>query len=213
MKFDDFKREDHIFSNETFIELVKDAVRFLHGTPAQPVPPVEKFSGSGVYVLYYMGDFPPYSPIAELNRLAYQMPIYVGKAVPSGWRQGRLSNVDSRNFSLYSRLREHSRNLKDAENLELLDFACRFMIFEGGTVSMVSTVESFLIREFNPLWNAMVDGFGNHDPGKGRYEQEVSAWDILHAGRAFARKLQPGKLTEKEIADRIIAHLSDGKEN
>jgi hypothetical protein len=26
-----------------------------------------------------------------------------------------------------------------------------------------------LIKMFNPLWNKVLDGFGNHDPEKGHY--------------------------------------------
>jgi hypothetical protein len=31
--------------------------------------------------------------------------------------------------------------------------------------------------------DAAVDGFGNHDPGKGRYKQARSDWDVIHPGR------------------------------
>ena len=210
MRFEEFIRENHIFSNEAFLEIIKDAVRFLHGTPVQPVPPSKKFEGSGIYVLYYTGQFEPYRRLSELNRLAYQIPIYVGKAVPPGWRQGRTHRAGKSNFSLHSRLRQHSKNLADAVNLSSEDFASRFMIFEGGTASMISTVESFLVAELNPLWNSTVDGFGNHDPGKGRYEQEMSSWDLLHPGREFAKKLQSTSVTVEELTNRISRHLGDG---
>jgi len=41
----------------------------------------------------------------------------------------------------------------------------------------------------NPLWNTVIDGFGNHDPGAGRYNQAKSAWDVLHPGRPWAERL------------------------
>jgi hypothetical protein len=44
------------------------------------------FLGSGVYALYYTGPSLLYAPLADANRLAYDVPIYVGKAVPKGWR-------------------------------------------------------------------------------------------------------------------------------
>ncbi|WP_129631450.1 DNA (cytosine-5-)-methyltransferase [Candidatus Oscillochloris fontis] len=82
-----FERNKHIYHNEAFAELIKDAVRFFNGTPVHCLPPPERFSGTGVYALYYTGSNPIYKRYAELNRLSYDFPIYVGKAVPTGWRQ------------------------------------------------------------------------------------------------------------------------------
>jgi hypothetical protein len=60
----------------------------------------------------------------------------------------------------------------------------------GDTESdLVVPVEAALIRKHHPLWNAVVDGFGNHDPGAGRYNQARSEWDVLHPGRAWAERL------------------------
>ena len=53
---------------------------------------------------------------------------------------------------------------------------------------MISTVEARLINLHKPLWNSCIDGFGNHDPGKGRYQQAKSDWDVIHPGRYFASK-------------------------
>ena len=62
--------------------------------------------------------------------------------------------------------------------------------------------ESLLIERTKPLWNIVIDGFGNHDPGSGRYNQQMSAWDTIHPGRNWARKLQKGK-TKEEIVGLI----------
>jgi hypothetical protein len=49
-------------------------------------------------------------PYSELNRLSYNHPIYVGKAVPSGWRQARTSDTGSLlSRELQRRLREHTK--------------------------------------------------------------------------------------------------------
>ena len=32
--------------------------------PISPLPPGEKFVGTGIYAIYYVGDFPPYAPVA-----------------------------------------------------------------------------------------------------------------------------------------------------
>lgn len=92
MKVQTFDRNEHIYKNDAFAELVKDAVRFFNGTPVHHLPPPELFLGTGVYALYYIGSHPLYQRYAELNRLAYNYPIYIGKAVPKGWRQARSSD-------------------------------------------------------------------------------------------------------------------------
>ena len=46
-----------------------------------------------------------------------------------------------------------------------------------------------MIARFGPVWNSIVDGFGNHDPGAGRRAGMVSRWDVLHPGRAWASSL------------------------
>jgi hypothetical protein len=66
--------------------------------------------------------------------------------------------------------------------------------------------ESLLIEKTKPLWNVVVDGFGNHDPGSGRHNQQVSSWDTIHPGRQWVKKLQPGKPKE-EIAKLITGFL------
>jgi len=74
-------------------------------------------------------------------------------------------------------------------HLQVSDFRCRFMILSGIEADLIVPVEAELIRRYRPLWNTVVDGFGNHDPGKGRYNQARSEWDVLHPGRPWARKL------------------------
>jgi hypothetical protein len=54
---------------------------------------------------------------------------------------------------------------------------------------LVVPVEAELIRRHRPLWNSIIDGFGNHDPGRGRYNQARSEWDVLHPGRPWVKRL------------------------
>ncbi len=208
MKPQAFDRSEHVYRNDAFAELVKDAVRFFNGTPVHTLPPPEPFSGTGVYALYYTGGNPLYKRYAELNRLSYGYPIYVGKAVPKGWRQARSSdNAGNQSRELIGRLREHARSITLGADLSLADFMCRFVIFEEEGSDMISTVEAVLIKLNKPLWNTAVDGFGNHDPGSGRYEQAKSDWDVIHAGRAWANKCN-GKHAEKDaIISKIHLHL------
>jgi hypothetical protein len=208
MKPQAFDRSEHVYRNDAFAELVKDAVRFFNGTPVHTLPPPESFLGTGVYALYYTGSNPLYKRYAELNRLSYSHPIYVGKAVPKGWRQGRLSdNALNQSHELIGRLREHGRSITRGAELSLEDFMCRFVIFEEEGSDMISTIEAALIKLNKPLWNTAVDGFGNHDPGSGRYEQAKSDWDIIHEGRAWENKCK-GKHAEKNtIIYNIRLHL------
>jgi hypothetical protein len=208
MKTQTFDRSEHVYKNYAFAELVKDAVRFFNGTPVHTLPPPESFLGTGVYALYYTGRNPLYKRYAELNRLAYSYPIYVGKAVPKGWRQARASDsASSQSRELIGRLREHGRNIELGAELSLDDFMCRFVIFEEEGSDMISTIEAALIKLNRPLWNTAVDGFGNHDPGKGRYEQAKSDWDVIHEGRAWAKKCN-GKSREKiNVVAKIRHHL------
>ena len=62
-----FDKTKHLYHNDQFIELVKDAVRFFNGTPVHPLPPPERFLGTGVYALYYVGNNPFYKQYNELN--------------------------------------------------------------------------------------------------------------------------------------------------
>jgi hypothetical protein len=183
-----FNRELHVFRSPAIIKVVGDAINFLLGSPVYELPPGVRFEGAGVYAIYYKGNFPHYERLAAANQAAYERPIYVGKAVSPGWRQARNTEISSN--SLLGRLMEHARNIKSVDSLKIEDFACRFMILEGQEGNLISTAESELIRKFIPLWNSVIDGFGNHDPGSGRYNQSPSEWDILHPGRTWAKRLK-----------------------
>ena len=129
-----FDRQKHVYKNDAFVELVKDAIRFFNGTPVHPLPLAEKFHGTGVYALYCTGKDKLYRKYGELNRLAYDFPIYVGKAVPSGWRQSRTVHpVEKQSPELWTRINQHGNNIDKATNLSLGVFTCRFMIFEDAS--------------------------------------------------------------------------------
>ena len=199
------KLEEHIFQSESFVELIGEAVDFMVNTPMESLPPEEKFAGGGVYALYYRGDFSMYQKIYREN---LELPIYVGKAVLPGWRQGRGTTKED-DPALYRRLNEHSRSIIVANNLELDDFSCRFVVLKSQEADLISTVEAGMTRKFNPLWNSHIDGFGNHDPGKGRYEQAKSEWDVLHPGRTWADRLKGASPDSSKIKDKIgIYHVN-----
>ncbi|MBL4702299.1 MAG: Eco29kI family restriction endonuclease [Phycisphaeraceae bacterium] len=204
-----FDRQKHVYRNDAFAELVKNAVRFFNGTPVHPLASPEKFHGTGVYMIYYTGRSKIYSRYSELNRLSYDFPIYVGKAVASGWRQSRTSHtVKKQTTELWSRINQHRNSIDITKNLSSDSFSCRFMIFEDASSDMIGTVEAALIKWKTPLWNSFLDGFGNHDPGKGRYEQAKSDWDVVHSGRPWADKCKGKTPSQKELLVGIEKFLS-----
>lgn len=127
--------------------------------------------------------FELYERIAVRNKGDMRFPIYVGKAVPPGSRTGfEVSRNET--ADLFTRLRQHKRSIEQAEGLSVSEFRCHFMLFGDVEADLIAPVEAALIRKYRPLWNAAIlHGFGNHDPGKGRYNQRRSRWDILHPGR------------------------------
>lgn len=177
--------------------------------PVHYLPPDEPFIGAGIYALYYKGDFTLYADIAEQNRdEQYGWPIYVGKAVPAGARKGGYGLGADPGQALYKRLSEHAGSIDDTENLSLSDFRCRFLVVDDIWIPLA---ESLLVEMYSPLWNQKIDGFGNHDPGKGRYNQQRSAWDVIHPGRAWAYKLQPPSNDEHVIREGAIAYITRTK--
>jgi len=191
----------HTFQSAKFEEVVKEAIRFLENSPVAPLPPPYNVLGGGVYCLYYLGGFPPYAPLLKMNQRELRFPIYIGKAVPPGWRTARTRSTQHPN--LIGRLREHARSIDSAENLNLNSFRCRFMFLLDKEADLIVPVEAALIRLYRPLWNSVIDGFGNHDPGKGRYNQAPSEWDILHPGRAWVSRLTGPPPSIQEILRKV----------
>lgn len=177
----------------------------LLARPVVALPP-EPFLGAGVYAIYYAGSFAPYQQIAKSNRHGrYAAPIYVGKAVPSGARKGGYGLDSSPGDALSRRLREHAASIDQANNIELDDFRCRHLVVDDIWIPLG---ESLLIARFSPIWNTLVDGFGNHDPGGGRRNQAKSRWDVLHTGRAWADKLRENESSAEEIISLLQSTLA-----
>lgn len=172
-----------------YANLAKSVVDTLMEQAVGQLPPPEEFDGAGVYAIYYRGDFEGYT---RLTSLKDPPPIYVGKAVPTGARKGKKSSAADR--SLYLRLRQHGASIQHANNLDLQHFTCRYLVVVPVWITLA---ERFLVEHYQPLWNVVVDGFGNHDPGAGRKGMKRPLWDILHPGRPWAEKLTP-KLSFKQ---------------
>lgn len=178
--------------------------------PVGALPPPNPFIGAGIYALYYNGDFPLYQEIARENKdIMGTWPIYVGKAVPAGARKGGYGLGDEPGQALYKRLAEHAKSIEQVENLQLNEFRCRFLVVEDIWIPLA---ESLLIEMFSPLWNHQIDGFGNHDPGKGRYNQQRSPWDVIHPGRPWVGKLPTTSSNEENIRENAASYIASAKE-
>lgn len=165
--------------------------------------------GAGVYALYYTGRFRPYHWLSARNVGGkFQQPIYVGKAVPAGARKGLAQFDASRGKALRARLEEHAESIRQAhDTLAIEDFWFRSLVVDDIWIPLG---ESVLIQMFRPLWNHVIDGFGNHDPGAGRHQSKLSAWDTLHPGRAWAARLKGGpRLSPQQVLELIMAAERD----
>ncbi len=177
-------------------ELGRNAARNLMEYPAVNLPPEQSFNGGGVYTIYYQGGFEPYANMGERE------PIYVGKADLPGKRLGR-SAAQQATPTLYRRLKEHADSVRNARNLNAVDFCCRWLVLDPVWISLT---EQVLIAKYQPVWNGVVDGFGNHDPGSGRRNQRRSQWDTLHPGREWANNLKDNSSSAEQIKAAIASH-------
>nr|WP_152665884.1 Eco29kI family restriction endonuclease [Mycobacterium sp. UM_NZ2] len=174
----------------------------------EPVPldDVPAFRGAGVYAIYYSGEFGPYAQLTAVNKNPPGHPIYVGKAVPAGGRRGLEAVEHTNTTALVSRVRQHANSVRAVENLDIAFFTVRWLVVEDIWIPLG---ESAMIRRYRPVWNALLDGFGNHDPGRGRIHGVRSMWDTLHPGRPWATKYPERDDTATEISRDVAQYLAD----
>jgi hypothetical protein len=165
---------------------------------------LKEFPGAGIYALYYSGAFPPYARLVSENKSnRFRMPIYVGKA-ENKKRKGGSSGA-TKSLVLYRRLTEHGESIRQAKStLKTSDFHCRYLVVDDIWVPLG---ENLLITKFSPVWNTLIDGFGNHDPGSGRYEGMRPRWDVLHPGRPWAERCQPRRESAAQVANDVEEYL------
>ena len=176
----------------TYDNLMIGLIVHFEKQPIVRITTIERVDGPGIYALYYDGQHDVYKAISGNSK-----PIYVGKADPPGKRMGAAVDVSVR--ALQSRISQHARSLEAAEDLDIDDFQCRYLAVVPVWIGLA---ERFLIDNYKPVWNRCLEGFGNHDPGKGRRQGEISWWDALHPGREWARELRQVKT--KEAARKLV---------
>ncbi len=167
-----------------------------------PLSEVTQFEGNGVYALFYRGGFPAYRALT-LND-ASDVPIYVGKAAPSARKGEELTEAQLLGAyggtAPFTRMKNHRASIEAASNLKVEDFDVRLLVL---SYIWVPLAETSVISRCQPLWNTVVDGFGNHDPGKGRKNSVRPRWDTLHPGRAWAAKLVDRGESQEDIIQDI----------
>lgn len=165
----------------------------------KPLANVERFYGSGVYAIYYAGDFPAYAAISKREH-----PIYVGKADPA---DPASKTAMEQGDKLSGRLNEHRKNIaKATTTLRLEDFEYRALVVQTG---WQNSAETYLIDLFKPIWNSQMDicyGFGKHGDDPGTRANLRSPWDTLHHGRDWAHR--DPKMKDARAAERIIEDIA-----
>ncbi len=166
----------------------------------EPLAEIGKFYGSGVYAIYYRGDFEPYGPLKNS-----ETPIYVGQAAPA------LANAHTARDQgprLAARLNEHRKNIAKAQTtLRLEDFEARFLVVQSG---WETAAEDFLIHLFRPVWNSETNilyGLGKHGDDATTRANKRSPWDTLHPGRVWAAKSIEDARTPDVIIGDLEAHF------
>jgi hypothetical protein len=187
------------------INLGKSVAEALLESTPDSLGEIEQFDGAGIYAIYYNGDFAPYAEMTERNAETCNWPIYIGKAVPSGGRKGASVFSTTTGRHLWNRLREHAESVRAANNLDIDDFQCRYLCVDDIWIPLGETL---LIARFKPVWNLALDGFGNHDPGAGRYGGQRPVWDVLHPGRAWAERCAERIEKPAGLANRVKEFLA-----
>lgn len=171
----------------------------LLASAAIPLAELKPFYGSGVYAIFYDGDYDAYRPL-----VGHRTPIYVGKSSPD---DPNATDPKAQGIKLFGRLSEHAKNIGLAENLNLRHFSCRYLVVAG---RWATAVEDLLIGRFRPIWNnetGIAFGLGKHgDSAKTRVNKR-SPWDTLHPGRKWAKDSPPYDLSVDEIKAQIAEHF------
>lgn len=160
--------------------------------------------GPGIYALYYRGNLSDYKPIANT-----EWPIYVGKAVPPGTRKGGVG--DTEKPALRNRLRDHVKSIREAKNLDPKEFKFRALAI---VPVWIAFAEQALIKQYQPVWNSCLEGFGKHHQGENRRSTATSWWDTMHPGRPWAQLAPEARLpgglrrTLPEAKELVRVHLA-----
>ncbi|GAA2156180.1 hypothetical protein GCM10009760_56880 [Kitasatospora kazusensis] len=177
----------------------------LTSREAQRLDQIPRFSGCGIYAIYYAGDHELYAPIASDK---FEVPIYVGKADPSGGRKGVTVGKAWEGNPLWSRLRKHAAKISETDDLNVEDFFARYLPADDLFTPMA---ERLMISDLRPVWNVALEGFGVNPQGSGRESTQLRPkWHEVHPGVEWAKRMpaQPGgpEPLRQEVRDHLALH-------
>lgn len=184
------------------ISLGRSVETALASRPLVTFNALHPFWGSGIYAIYFTGlsSHPIYGRAA-----GSPTPLYVGRARPEGSRKGKVRvKYGSSSKALSDRLYHHRTSIDHAINIDAQDFSCRWLVSD---MLFVPMAEQLMIETYTPIWNGLIDGFGNNTPGGGRGKQVRSRWDTLHPGRNWADRLPDGPYNRDELHTLVLAHF------
>lgn len=198
---DPIQLPDEVFDPSDPVSIGKLIAKTLLERTRISMVDIHRFYGSGVYAIYYIGDFDPYSAISNSD-----MPVYVGKVDP---KIPNASTPQEQGDKLWHRLvKDHAKNIDKAKNLEISDFECRYLVVKS---AWQNTAETYLIDRFQPVWNSEVKicyGFGKHGDSSKTRDNTRSPWDTLHPGREWAADAKPHEKTARDLVREIKAHYA-----
>lgn len=200
---DPIKQPEAVFDPQNPALMGRFVALGMIAQPRKKMAQIESFYGSGVYAIYYNGDFPDYRPIRKT-----ETPIYVGKADP-GTESAREPIEQGDRLS--RRVREHSRNIQRANSLNINDFEYRGLVVQSG---WQDAAENCLIRMFKPVWNsetAICYGLGKHGDDADTRANLRSPWDTLHPGREWAARTHKDAKTPEQIKKQLKEHFQKTK--
>jgi hypothetical protein len=190
--------------------LAESIARSILESEVKRLDDTSRLVGAGVYVIYYSGNLDLYEPIAAKNANGvFGQPIYVGKAIPKGGRKGALSEDSAaKGTALRDRLSQHLASVCEGRGLTAEDFHYRCLVVDDIWIPLG---ENMLIERYRPVWNLVIDGFGNKDPGRRRADQYRSPWDVVHPGRNFTQKLGVNPIPADEFIKSLRAFYQHGR--
>lgn len=187
------------FYTDKFKQITKEFFDEFDNTPDWDTP--QRVEGSGVYALYYTGDFHLYDEIAKVNQPKLCYPVYIGKTSPSFHK----THID---YSLSYRIAKHHESVSYVNNLKVSDLKNKFLIVHPSMYQLIPALESYMINKYHPIWNTIMKGFGSTNISEGRKQHKKPVWDIIHPGRPWAVGRPDPKVNRKEVEQKIVQHIT-----
>ncbi|TXK42380.1 Eco29kI family restriction endonuclease [Nonomuraea sp. C10] len=157
-------------------------------------PELPRFEGSGLYAIYYTDTTEPlYAPLVP-----HDIPVYVGQSLSHNSATGVATRGKS---PLWSRVRGHARSIEGG-GLRLEEFAARLLRMPDVHADLG---ENGLRVNYQPVWNAILRGFGSNEQGASTRKSARTKWDTVHQGRN--RSYGESKHTREALIEEARVHI------